>query len=98
MIMTRASSHTCHAIRCKRHVPPRLHMCAYHWGMVPRPQQRTLWAHYVRGQENRMDPTAEYLTAAAACVRAVAEQEDIPEAEIAFEVSMYEAWAEMVSP
>jgi hypothetical protein len=43
-----------------------------------------------------MDPTPEYLRAAAACVRAVAEAEGQPEDEIAADVSTYEAWAEMI--
>lgn len=71
-------------------------MCAPHWRMVPKPLQRALWAAYKPGQERRMDPTPEYLRAAAACVRSVAEAEGQPEDEIAADVATYEAWAEMV--
>jgi len=88
--------HTCHAVNCAADVPPRLHMCPPHWQMVPKSLQRALWAACVPGQERRMDPTAEYMQAAAACVRSVAEQEGQPPADIDFECEMYEAWAEMV--
>lgn len=42
-----------------------------------------------------MNPTVEYIRAAAECVRAVAEAEKQPPAEIEHEVSMYETWARM---
>lgn len=88
--------HDCHALNCDANVPPRMHMCKRHWSMVPKAQQDALWANYRRGQENRMDPTPEYLRAAAACVRAVAEKEGQPPDEIEFECSLYTEWAEMV--
>ena len=90
--------HDCHALNCKTDVPPRMHMCAKHWRMVPKPLQRALWAAYKPGQERRMDPSATYLRAAAACVRAVAEAEGQPADEIDFEVGLYETWAEMIEP
>lgn len=86
--------HTCHALACEQRVPARLHMCAPHWRMVPKAKQRALWAAYRPGQERRMDPSAEYLRAAAACVRAVAEAEGHSEQAIADEVRSYETWAE----
>lgn len=64
--------------------------------MVPKQLQAALWAAYVPGQERRKNPTAAYLHAAAACVRAVAEMEDQPANEIEHEVSLYVAWAEML--
>lgn len=91
-------SHHCHALACERPVPPRLHMCAPHWRTVPKPLQRRLWAAYKPGQERRKDPSPAYLRAAAACVRAVAEAEGQPEDAIAFEVGMYESWAQMAEP
>lgn len=88
----------CHALFCEVSVPPRMHMCAPHWRMVPRALQRQLWANYRRGQERDMQPSAAYLRAAAACVSAVANTEGHPQAAIATEVATYEAWAEMVTP
>lgn len=88
--------HHCHALGCERDVPPRMHMCSKHWAMVPKRLQKNLWANYRRGQENDMCPTADYLKAAAACVRSVAEQEDWPPAEIEADVALYTEWAEMV--
>jgi len=86
-------AHTCHALGCRTKVPPRLHMCAKHWSMVPRHLQRRLWAEYRPGQERDMQPTAAYLRAAAACVEAVAQAGGQPPDLIASEVAMYETWA-----
>ena len=87
------SGHTCHALGCRTMVPPRLHMCAKHWRMVPRQLQRRLWAEYRPGQERDMQPTPAYLRAVGACVRAVAEVEGHRPDVIAIEVEMYETWA-----
>lgn len=89
-------SHTCHAFACETKVPPRLHMCKPHWSMVPRAQQRALWAAYRPGQERDMQPSPEYLRAAAACVEAVARAEGHPAEEIAIEIEGYTAWASML--
>lgn len=89
--------HTCHALACERNVPPRMHMCKHHWSMVPRDKQRALWAAYKPGQERTMSPSVEYLHAAAACVRAVAEAEGQPPDAIVEECSTYLAWAEMLT-
>jgi hypothetical protein len=43
--------------------------------MVPRRLQAAVWRAYVPGQEVRKDPTAEYMDAQQAAVRAVAEKE-----------------------
>jgi hypothetical protein len=50
-------------------------MCLKHWRMVPRVLQRRIWATYVPGQEIRKNPTAEYMEAQRAAVRAVEERE-----------------------
>lgn len=94
--MSRASEHTCHALNCEAHVPPRMHMCKRHWFMVPKALRDGLWDAYRPGQERRMDPSPEYLLAAARCVYAVATREGQPPDEVAFEVGMYEAWSNMV--
>lgn len=94
---TRAEAHTCHALNCGQHVPPRMHMCKRHWFMVPKPLRDGLWDAYRPGQERRMDPSPKYLLAAARCVHAVAVKEGQPPDEIAFEVGMYEAWHDMVA-
>lgn len=70
-------------------------MHAAHWRMVPRRLQAQVWATYRPGQERRWDPSPEYLRAAAAAVRAVAELAGQPEADIEFEVGLYESWAVM---
>jgi hypothetical protein len=57
-------THTCHAIGCTTPVPPKMFMCRVHWGMIPKAMQDELWAAYVPGQENRKDPTSEYLEVA----------------------------------
>lgn len=65
-------THTCHADGCTRAVPPKLLMCARHWAMVPKPQQRAVWQHYRPGQEIDKRASAEYLTVAKAAIDAVA--------------------------
>lgn len=67
--------HTCHAIGCSTPTPPRMWGCGRHWGMVPRRLQVKLWRVYVPGQEQRKDPTPEYLVVAEECVVAVAVKE-----------------------
>lgn len=39
-------------------------MCGRHWRMVPKVMQDELWAVYVNGQEDRKDPTSEYMQVA----------------------------------
>lgn len=55
------TAHTCHAEACTAKVPPKMLMCGKHWGMVPRPLQRAIWATYRRGQEHDKNPSAAYL-------------------------------------
>jgi hypothetical protein len=74
-----------------------MHMCKRHWFMVPKALRDGLWAAYKPGQERRMDPSPEYLLAAARCVHAVAVKESHPRDEIAGEVELYEAWSNMVT-
>ena len=96
-MVSREAAHTCHALACEAHVPPRMHMCKTHWFMVPKVLRDGLWSLYRPGQERRMDPSPEYLLAAARCVHAVAVKEGQDPEAIAFEVGMYQAWAEMVT-
>jgi hypothetical protein len=49
--------------------------CRHHWAMVPRAEQRAVWAAYVPGQERTKETTAIYRCAAAGAIIAVAEQE-----------------------
>lgn len=94
--MSRESNHTCHALNCEEHVPPRMHMCRTHWYMVPKKLRDALWAAYRPGQERTMSPSPEYLRAAAACIESVAVKESYPAEEIAIEVEPYLAWATMI--
>lgn len=68
-------AHPCHAIGCNVAVPPKMLMCLPHWRMVPRALQKRVWDTYVPGQERRKDPTADYLAAATAAIRAVHQAE-----------------------
>lgn len=69
------SDHTCHATGCEVKVPPRLFMCRRHWYMLPKEWRDAVWAVYVPGQEERMDPSPEYLKVAAAAIEVVEEKE-----------------------
>jgi hypothetical protein len=61
-------THTCHATGCKRLVPPKMFMCKPHWFRLPKSMRDEIWAVYVPGQEERKDPTEEYIEVAQRCV------------------------------
>lgn len=65
----RSSEHVCHATGCSTRVPPRMFMCKPHWYALPKAYRDAVWDVYVPGQEQRMDPTGEYLTVARMCIR-----------------------------
>lgn len=90
--------HTCHALGCSTPVPPRMWGCRRHWSRVPKSKQNALWDAYRYGQEDDMDPTAEYLRAAAACIRVVAEKEGHPPAAVDAECDLYLSWADRIDP
>lgn len=50
-------------------------MCSRHWRMVPKKLQREVWRTYRPGQEITKTPSAEYLKAADAAVKAVRQAE-----------------------
>lgn len=70
-------SHTCHAIGCKKEVPPAKLTCPAHWSMIPKPLRDQVWATYHPGQEQTKVTTPAYRQAAARAVVAVAEQEGV---------------------
>ena len=57
--------HTCHWPGCKVQVPPAMWGCREHWFKLPPALRREIWRTYRVGQEARMDPTPDYLAAAA---------------------------------
>jgi hypothetical protein len=69
------SAHLCHATGCKTPVPPRMFMCKPHWFQLPKRFRDAIWNAYVPGQEQRKDPTLEYLDAAQAAIRYMEETE-----------------------
>jgi hypothetical protein len=73
--MSRESEHTCHALRCEVHVPPSMFMCKKHWMKLPRVMRGAVWRHYVPGQEDRMDPTMEYMSVTGRAIRWLAIEE-----------------------
>lgn len=56
--------HTCHWPSCKTQVPPAMWGCKRHWFMLPRWLRSKVWGEYVPGQEERLDPSPEYLEVA----------------------------------
>ena len=90
-------SHHCHAIDCETDVPPAMQMCKRHWGMVPKFRQRAVWNSYRKGQEVDKRPSAQYLYAAAAAVKAVALAEGVDRVRIDAEVAEYHRAAEAVA-
>lgn len=57
-------AHRCHWPGCDKQVPPAMWGCKPHWFQLPKRLRDRIWAAYVPGQERRMDPSYEYLTAA----------------------------------
>lgn len=56
--------HTCHWPGCDRQVPPAMWGCRTHWFKLPKYLRDKVWAAYEAGQEERMDPSDEYLDVA----------------------------------
>jgi hypothetical protein len=50
-------------------------MCKKHWYMLPKTMRDAVWDEYIPGQEERMDPTGDYLTVATRAVRWLAIKE-----------------------
>lgn len=70
--------HTCHALQCKKHIPPRMFMCGKHWKMVPAEMRGRIWEMYVPGQERNPDLVSQdYLAVAMAAQKDVAKQEGV---------------------
>jgi len=53
--------HTCHWATCRQEVPPKLWGCKKHWFKLPKRLRDAVWRTYSPGQENRKDPSQEYL-------------------------------------
>lgn len=56
--------HTCHWPDCPQQVPPAMWGCKAHWFSLPKRLRDRIWDAYVPGQEQRMDPSDEYLEVA----------------------------------
>lgn len=67
--------HHCHAVDCKESVPPKMHMCLRHWGMVPKLVQDLIWKHYRVGQEIDKSPSINYIATAFVSISCVALKE-----------------------
>jgi len=69
------AAHHCHAIGCERACPPECLMCAAHWRMVSRVNQRAVWAAYRPGQCDDKRPSGGWMSAADAAIAEVAVKE-----------------------
>lgn len=56
--------HTCHWPGCQTQVPPAMWGCKLHWFKLPKALRDKVWGAYVPGQEQRMDPSAQYIAVA----------------------------------
>jgi hypothetical protein len=54
-------AHTCHWPGCGKQVPPAMWGCKTHWFRLPAILRAKVWRAYSPGQEERMDPSPEYL-------------------------------------
>lgn len=58
--------HGCHWPGCKKQVPPAMWGCRVHWHKLPQRIRKAIWRTYRIGQEQRMDPSPEYIAVARA--------------------------------
>lgn len=56
--------HSCHWPGCTKQVPPAMWGCKEHWYRLPRSLRDKIWDTYSPGQEERLDPSSDYLEAA----------------------------------
>lgn len=56
--------HVCHWPGCEVQVPPAMWGCKTHWFKLPKRLRDRIWHTYEAGQEERLDPSPEYLEAA----------------------------------
>lgn len=56
--------HACHWPECETQVPPAMWGCRTHWFKLPKRLRDAIWDEYIPGQEQRMDPSDNYLTIA----------------------------------
>lgn len=61
---TQTRKHRCHWPSCSIQVPPAKWGCPAHWFKLPKDIRDAIWAAYVPGQEERMDPSRAYREAA----------------------------------
>ena len=54
----------CHWPDCREQVPPAMWGCRRHWFSLPKVLRDKIWDAYSPGQEERLDPSAEYMAAA----------------------------------
>lgn len=66
------TKHTCHAVGCKKVVPPKMLFCGRHWHMTPKDTQRLVWQAYRPGQEIDKRPSLVYLVVQSIAVAEVA--------------------------
>ena len=53
--------HTCHWPGCTTEVPPKMWGCKSHWFTLPKVIRDRIWSLYSPGQEERRDPSQDYL-------------------------------------
>lgn len=56
--------HTCHWPGCGKQVPPAMWGCKTHWFRLPANLRAAIWRAYEPGQEERLDPSEQYIEVA----------------------------------
>ena len=57
--------HTCHWPGCGKQVPPAMWGCRHHWFRLPLNIRNRIWREYEAGQEETLDVSEGYISAAA---------------------------------
>jgi hypothetical protein len=71
------NNHACHAVDCDTPCKPEYLMCFHHWRMVPQRLAKAVYATYRHGQCDDKAPSREWMVAANAAIRHVAERDGI---------------------
>lgn len=56
--------HECHWPGCNKQVPPAVWGCREHWYKLPRNLRNKIWNAYQPGQEQKLNPSQEYISVA----------------------------------
>lgn len=89
--------HACHWPGCDAQCPPAMWGCKAHWFTLPKVIRDRIWRAYSAGQEERMDPSREYIEAARAAEKWCVEYIEAKAKKESRQLDLYNARADEAS-